>query len=162
MEQIGRPLQKGLDSIRATRPAQDPGLSTASRLDPVGNCLECRKSLAIKDDIHRIVTNDDLDQTRRTVALFERERTFIAKTVLLETERVLRFSDQLSREVIIRTLRNVIGLKQVEVENPDDVTVALDWRDQGMDFADALHFASVDEKRVKRARTLQALDVVAV
>jgi hypothetical protein len=44
MEQIGRPLQKGLDYIRATRPVQDPGISIAPRFDPVGNCLECKKS----------------------------------------------------------------------------------------------------------------------
>ncbi len=121
--------------------------------------------------IVRIVTDDDLDQTRRAVALFERERIFIAKTVLLETEWVLRFSYQLSREVISHALRNVIGLKQVAVEDPGDVAVALDWHDQGMDFADALHlassgkalhFATFDEKMAKRARTLQAMDIVAV
>ena len=32
--------------------------------------------------IVRIVTHDDPDQTRRAVALFERERIFITKTVL--------------------------------------------------------------------------------
>lgn len=36
--------------------------------------------------IVRIVTHDDPDQARRAVALFERERIFITKTVLLEVE----------------------------------------------------------------------------
>lgn len=34
----------------------------------------------------RIVTNDDPEQARRAVALFEREGIFIAKTVLLLQE----------------------------------------------------------------------------
>lgn len=49
--------------------------------------------------------------------------------------------------------------------------MALDWYEQGMDFADALHlassakavgFATFDEKLVKFARRLQAKRIVAV
>ncbi len=40
----------------------------------------------------RIVTNDDPDQALKTVELFEQGRVFIAKTVLLEVEWVLKFS----------------------------------------------------------------------
>ena len=121
--------------------------------------------------IVRIVTHDDPDQARRAVALFECEHIFIVKTVLLEVEWVLRFSYQLPREVIAPTLRKVIGLHNVEVENPDEIFIALDGYEQGLDFADALHlassgraegFATFDQKMAKRAGKLQAMEIVAV
>lgn len=121
--------------------------------------------------IVRIVTHDDPEQAQRAVALFEREGIFIAKTVLLEVEWVLRFSYQLPREVIAPTLRKVVGLHNVEVENPDEVFIALDGYEQGLDFADALHlassgsaegFATFDQKMAKRAGALQALKIVTV
>lgn len=121
--------------------------------------------------IVRIVTNDDPEQARRAVALFERERIFIAKTVLLEVEWVLRFSYQLPREVIAPTLRKVIGLHPVAVEDPDEVFIALDGYEQGLDFADALHlasssradgFATFDQKMAKRAGKLQAIEIVLI
>jgi len=88
--------------------------------------------------IVRIVTNDDPEQAQRAVALFERERIFIAKTVLLEVEWVLRFSYHLPRRIIAPTLRKVVGLQQVEVENPDKIFIALNGYEQGLDFADAI------------------------
>lgn len=118
----------------------------------------------------RILANDDPEQSPRAVALFERERIFLTKTVLLETEWVLRFSYKLSRETVVCALRKVIGLQQVEVETIGVVAKALDWHEQGMDFADALHlastkaieFATFDEKLIKLAQRLQAKGVVAV
>ena len=119
--------------------------------------------------IVRIVTNDDPDQVRRAVALFEQERIFIAKTVLLEVEWVLRFSYQLPRETIAATLRKVIGLGNVSLENPHEVSIALDWFEQGLDFADALHlasssraerFATIDRKLAKVAGRLQAKEIL--
>lgn len=121
--------------------------------------------------IVRIVTNDDPEQAQRAVALFERERIFIAKTVLLEVEWVLRFSYHLPREVIAPTLRKVVGLQQVEVENPDEIFIALEGYEQGLDFADALHlassgraegFATFDQKMAKRAGQFQATKMVVV
>ncbi len=121
--------------------------------------------------IVRLVTNDDSKQVARAVALFEQERIFICKTVLLEVEWVLRFSYRLPREIVAASLRKVIGLGNVAVENQDEVSVALDWHEQGLDFADALHlassgrakrFASFDQKLAKRASKLQAIEVLAV
>ncbi|SDW00119.1 type II toxin-antitoxin system VapC family toxin [Thiocapsa roseopersicina] len=119
----------------------------------------------------RIVANDDPEQSPRAVALFERERIFLTKTVLLETEWVLRFSYKLSRETVVCALRKVIGLQQVEVETIGVVAKALDWHEQGMDFAEALHlagstkaieFATFDEKLIQLAQRLQAKGIVAV
>lgn len=121
--------------------------------------------------IVRIVTNDDPEQSPRAIALFERERVFLTRTVLLETEWVLRFSYQLSRETIASALRKVAGLQQVEIEMIGAVATALDWYEQGMDFGDALHlagsakarqFATFDAKLAKLARKLQTKEIVTV
>ena len=121
--------------------------------------------------IVRIVTNDDTEQSPRALALFKQENILLTKTVLLETEWVLRFCYKLSRETIVSALRKVVGLREVEVENVGVVAQALDWHEQGMDFADALHlasstkairFATFDEKLVRMAQTLQTKEMLAV
>jgi predicted nucleic-acid-binding protein len=108
----------------------------------------------------RLVTRDDDAQAKRAAALFEREQIYVGKTVLLETEWVLRFSYELSRPVILNALKNSVGLPQVTVEDSPAVAEALDLFETGMDFADALHLASsreaahfvtFDERLKKRA-----------
>lgn len=107
-----------------------------------------------------LVTRDDDAQARRAAALFEREQIYVGKTVLLETEWVLRFSYELSRPVILNALKSSVGLPQVTVEDSPAVAEALDLFETGMDFADALHlassreaahFATFDERLKKRA-----------
>ncbi|WP_295402419.1 type II toxin-antitoxin system VapC family toxin [uncultured Thiocystis sp.] len=119
----------------------------------------------------RIITNDDPEQSPRAVALFERQKILLSKTVLLETEWVLRFSYKLPRETIVSALRKTIGLQGVEVETIGVVARALDWHEQGMDFADALHlasstqaaqFATFDEKLAKLAQRLQTKEILRV
>ena len=108
----------------------------------------------------RLVTRDDDAQAKRAAALFEREQIYVGKTVLLETEWVLRFSYELSRQVILNALKSSVGLPQVTVEDSPAVAEALDLFETGMDFADALHlassreaahFATFDERLKKRA-----------
>ena len=90
----------------------------------------------------RLLTADDEAQTRRAAALFKKEDIFIPKTVLLETEWVLRRLYGLKRDTVLNALRKVSGLSNVSIENPLQVTRALQWCENGMDFADALHLAS--------------------
>lgn len=90
----------------------------------------------------RLVTRDDDVQAKRAAALFESEKIYVGKTVLLETEWVLRFSYELSRPVILNVLKNAVGLPQVTVEDSPAVAEALDLFEAGMDFADALHLVS--------------------
>ncbi len=108
----------------------------------------------------RLLTRDDPIQADRAAALFEREEVFICKTVLLETEWVLRFSYGLENLVIFKALTNVLGLPHVTVEDNPVVVQALSLFQSGMDFADALHlassksavqFATFDERLKKRA-----------
>ena len=90
----------------------------------------------------RLLTGDDVEQTKRVAALFKKEAIYIPKTVLLETEWVLRRLYRLERKAVVGAFRKVSGLANVEIEHPLAVTQALQWCDGGMDFADALHLAS--------------------
>jgi predicted nucleic-acid-binding protein len=90
----------------------------------------------------RLLTEDDAAQLKRAVALFRKEAIFIPKTVLLETEWVLRRLYRLECAVVVNAFRKLSGLANVEIEQPLAVTQALQWCEGGMDFADALHLAS--------------------
>lgn len=95
----------------------------------------------------RLLTEDDADQTKRAVALFKKEAIFIPKTVLLETEWVLRRLYRLDRKVVVSAFRKLSGLGNVEIEQPLVLAQALQWCEDGMDFADALHLASSQNSR---------------
>lgn len=110
----------------------------------------------------RLVVRDDDAQAQRAMALFEQNRIYVCKTVLLETERVLRFSYGLDGPAILDVLRSIVGLPQVSVEDGLAVAEALNLLGVGMDFADALHvascreaaqFATFDRRLKKRADT---------
>jgi predicted nucleic-acid-binding protein len=113
----------------------------------------------------RYVTNDEPDQAKRALAvLAEAEEIFVAKTTLLELEWVLRAAYALSTAAIIRALRHILGLPNVQVEMPDQLEKAIDFYEKGIDFTDALHLASspegvsfytFDTAFIKRARSLK-------
>jgi predicted nucleic-acid-binding protein len=108
----------------------------------------------------RLVTSDQPAQAARAAAVFRSGTVLIPKSVLLETEWVLRYSYHLQTPAILRALRGVLGLENVSVEDPATAATALRLLEQGLDFADALHVASsakverfltFDGKLVKRA-----------
>ena len=110
----------------------------------------------------RLLTRDDKVQAKRAATLFKRNEIYICKTVLLETEWVLRFSYALDGPAILDALKKLVGLPQVTVEDSPAVAEALDLFERGMAFADALHlsssreaaqFATFDERLKKRADT---------
>lgn len=92
--------------------------------------------------IVRIVTADDPDQVRAAKAVFEAGDLWVCKTVLLETEWVLRYSYELDRPAIQEVFRKLLGYPQLQVEDRNAVLWALPLYEQGLDFADALHLAS--------------------
>jgi predicted nucleic-acid-binding protein len=109
----------------------------------------------------RFLTRDDAAQSPRAVTLFGSEEIWIAKTVLLETEWVLRSLYRFKADQLQDTFRALAGLSNVQVEDAVDVAHAFDLWSAGLDFADALHlvsrgeaetFATFDEKLVKGAR----------
>lgn len=90
----------------------------------------------------RIITEDDAEQSPRARRLVAENEVFISKTVLLELEWVLRRTYRLPADEVLQHLRSVARLSQATVEDAIQVADALDWSDQGMDFADALHLAA--------------------
>jgi predicted nucleic-acid-binding protein len=126
--------------------------------------LESRLTMIAIDTnvLVRLVVRDDDVQARRAAALFEQNEIYVCKTVLLETEWVLRFSYELDEAAILDALKGVVGLPHVSVEDGLAVAEALDLLAAGMDFADALHvassreaarFATFDKRLKKRADT---------
>lgn len=115
------------------------------------------------DLLVRLLVADDADQARRAAEHLRDSEFRIVKTVLLETEWVLRHAYSLPSADINRGFRALLGLPGASVEDPLAVSDALDWHRDGMDFADALHLASSREARrfltfdralVRRARDL--------
>jgi predicted nucleic-acid-binding protein len=112
----------------------------------------------------RFLTNDDAKQATRAKALITQHSVFIAATVLLETEWVLRGAYAFERPAIATFLRALLGLPQVCVAEPLVIAEALQGYEAGLDFADALHlamsgeaqtFATFDARFVRKARGLQ-------
>ncbi len=67
---------------------------------------------------------------------------FVAKTVLVELEWVLRGVYGIGRKDIARSLKHLLALPNVEIEDRASVQSALANLEAGFDFADALHHAS--------------------
>ena len=121
--------------------------------------------LAVDTDIVvRYLTGDDALQARRARTLVDNNKIFVATTVVLESDWVLR-SYRLTRERILEQLDGFIRLPTVTMEHPMRVAKSLAWAAAGMDFADALHlaaaedcetFATFDHNLVRAARGLGA------
>ena len=91
------------------------------------------------------------------------ERAFVAVTVLMELEWVMRGFYGLPPTDISRVLRVLSSIEHITIEDRSAVLMALDAFDQGLDFADALHmarssrasgFATFDRRLAKRAKDL--------
>jgi predicted nucleic-acid-binding protein len=114
------------------------------------------------------LVGDDHDQFLRARRLLEREPVFVADTVLLECEWVLRSGYGFDARTIVEALRAFAGLPTVVLESPERAAAALTRREQGMDFADALHlagaadcdaFLTFDRRLAKAATQLGAATV---
>ena len=92
--------------------------------------------------IVRLVTADDPGQLEAARAVFEANDLWVCKTILLETEWVLRYTYELKRPAIREVFRKLLGYPQLQVEDRSAVIRALTLYDQGFDFGDALHLAS--------------------
>ena len=101
----------------------------------------------------RFLTGDDEAQSARARKLIKAGDIFVATTVLLEAEWVLRSAYGLSAERIVGALRGLAGLPGVRLEDAPLVAQALDWAERGLDFADALHLGRAGLAAVlRRAR----------
>ena len=111
----------------------------------------------------RALVDDDRHQASAVQELISAYEVFVPITVILETEWVMRSGYSFAPAEIAAGLRRLGGLPGVNVEDPRELAQALDWLEQGMDFADALHlaratrcdaFVTFDRKFAKRAKAL--------
>ncbi len=116
----------------------------------------------------RLLTKDDLSQAKRAAKLMESDGIFIPKTVMLETEWVLRHAYGIGKDAITSGFQKMMGLPNVSVEDLQTVIQAISWYESGLDFADALHLASsmkadkfvtFDNAFIKKARKLISIDI---
>jgi predicted nucleic-acid-binding protein len=92
----------------------------------------------------RLLAADDAAQLARARATVE-YGIWIASTVVLETEWVLRSVYRLTPVQIADAFEGVAGLATVQFEHPDRLMEALSAVRQGMGFADALHRAAAND-----------------
>ena len=120
--------------------------------------------------IVRFLTADDPVQAAAARRAIEAGEIFVATTVLLETEWVLRSGYGFSSNAIEAALKGIAGLPGVTVADPLILAAALDGLAAGMDFADALHlakaegctaFLTFDLKLVKAAKGRSSVPVIA-
>lgn len=119
--------------------------------------------------IVRLITNDDPDQALKARAVLEEGSVFVATTVLLESEWVLRSAYGYARQRVLRAIESLCGLPGITLEDPVLIAQALEWAGRGMDFADALHlaradgcsaFVSFDRKLARAAQSLTEITVI--
>ena len=111
----------------------------------------------------RLLTGDDPVQFQASLGLFAKHEVHIPDTVILETEWVLRHAYEFEPVAICTALRKLCGLSNVRLNNPRPLAQALDWHENGLDFADAFHLAlsqhttamkTLDDRYIRRARKL--------
>jgi len=117
----------------------------------------------------RILTNDDPNQARRALKILKSDQIFIPKTVLLETEWVLRHAYEIGRSDIIVGFQKLLGLPNVNIEDPESIHQAISWYDNTFDFADALHlassrrcvsFATFDSSLIKKSQKVSSMEMI--
>jgi predicted nucleic-acid-binding protein len=111
--------------------------------------------------IVRHLTGDDATQAEAARRVLKSGGVFVATTVFLESEWVLRSAYGFEGSEIIGRLRGVAGIPGLTVEDPLLLARAFEWAEGGMDFADALHlsasegcseFVTFDARLAKLAR----------
>ena len=116
----------------------------------------------------RLLTKDDLSQAKRAAKVMESDDIFIPKTVILETEWVLRHAYGIDNGAIMKGFQKMMGLPNVRVEDQQAVFQAISWHESGLDFADALHLASsmkadkfvtFDSTFIRKVRKFISIDI---
>jgi predicted nucleic-acid-binding protein len=110
--------------------------------------------------IVRLLTGDDQLHFEKAKILFSKENIIITTTVILECEWVLRYAYHFEQTEITNAFKALFGLSNVQLQNPHVIADAIEWHQNGMDFADAIHlaqskeseaFATFDKKLIKSA-----------
>ena len=116
----------------------------------------------------RYLTDDHPEQSPKARVLIQNNDIFVSRTVLLESEWVLRALYDFDRARIADELLAFAGLPEVTIEDSTGSLNALRWFKNGLDFADVMHlvsatgcdaFVSFDKRLVKAAVRIEALAV---
>lgn len=116
----------------------------------------------------RFLTQDDPEQFQKSVKIFQSSQIFIPDTVVLETEWVLQYAYNYEAEQITAAFKALFGLPNVYLRDANAVALAIEWRESGLDFADAFHLAqsqhcrqmmSFDRRFVKKAKMIGSCPV---
>ncbi|MBO0750031.1 MAG: type II toxin-antitoxin system VapC family toxin [Porphyrobacter sp.] len=111
----------------------------------------------------RFLAGDDPQQSAKARKIIEDGEVYVAVTVFLEAEWVLRSTYGFSPVQICSIFEAFAGLPGVTVEDPDLLALAIALARDGLDFADALHlgraqgctaFVTFDRKLVRAAKGL--------
>jgi predicted nucleic-acid-binding protein len=94
--------------------------------------------------IVRYLADDHPAQAAAARALIDSEAVFVATTVLLETEWVLRSVYGFSGTACAAAISRFAGLPTVTLEDPMRTATALAGVLEGLDFADALHLSAAE------------------
>ena len=92
----------------------------------------------------RAIVADHPEQVAVVQKLIAQDTIFISRTVLLETEWVLRARYQKSRSDLLAFFSALLETDNTVIEDSEAVCHALEWYRLGADFADALHLAVCD------------------
>ena len=93
----------------------------------------------------RFLADDDQAQADLAEALMRENTVFLPRTVLLETEWVLRSRYKKKSDELLDFFRLLIEIENVILEDADQFEKALVWYAMGADFADAMHLASCEQ-----------------
>jgi predicted nucleic-acid-binding protein len=103
------------------------------------------KRIAVDTNILvRLFARDDGEQWEIVQRLLSESSWMILPTVLMETEWVLRSKFRLSQNHISHLFHDLITANDVEIAQRDAVVAAVGAYASGMDFADALHLALLE------------------
>jgi predicted nucleic acid-binding protein len=95
----------------------------------------------------RFMVRDDPQQWQAADALISSEHVVVPAGVWLEFEWVMRNAYGLGRPELNAAMRDLFGLENLSTDCASQLVQALDWHEQGMDFADAFHLASSGRAR---------------
>jgi predicted nucleic-acid-binding protein len=90
----------------------------------------------------RALVMDNPEQVAVARRLMAGDTVFISRTVLLETEWVLRSRYHKSRGELLAFFAALLETENTVIETAEIIGLAVDWYAQGADFADALHLAA--------------------
>ena len=91
--------------------------------------------------ILRLITQDDVEQTKRIATALLAGGGVVQDSVLLEMEWVLRKSFGYDRSQIIHAFELLSGMAEITIENSSRLQMAVDGYRKGLDFTDAFHLA---------------------